>query len=171
MMNLKGIVAAVICVSLILGASSAQAAGLNKVAYVDVAKIFNEYEATKDSEAKLNAKQKVKQEERDALVHEIRTLKDELVLLSDEGKREKQVVIDEKIKGLQDFDRQVGQTLGQERNEAVRQIFEEIDAEIKEYGKTNRYDMIFNERFLLYYGTEYDITDDILKSLNKKYKK
>ncbi|MDD5084459.1 MAG: OmpH family outer membrane protein [Candidatus Omnitrophica bacterium] len=169
MRSLKGIVAVLICAAFVLSSAPIYAAGLQKVAYVDVAKVFNEYERTKDSETTINAKSKTKQEERDAIVRDIRSLKDELVLLSDSGKAEKQKAIDEKIKALDNFDREVGKALGQERDEAIRQIFESIDKAVKDYGKKNGYDMIFNERFLLYYQPEYDVTNDILNTINKEY--
>ena len=74
-----------------------------KIGYVDLAKVFDDYKKTKDSEKVLADKGKAKEAERKALVDELRKLKDEQSLLSEKAKAEKQTVIDGKIKNLQDF--------------------------------------------------------------------
>src|SRR5512136_227652 len=76
-----------------------------KLGYVDLAKVFDEYKKTKESEKSLEEKGKAKEAERNKMVEELRKLKDEQALLSEKAKGEKQGVIDNKIKTLQDFDR------------------------------------------------------------------
>ena len=112
-----------------------------------------------------------RQKERDAIVQEIRRLKDEQALLSDKAKEEKQAVIDQKIQDLQDFDNQIRRDLGGRRDTVVKEIFSDIDSVIKNYGKQKGYDYILNQRLVLYSQDQYDITDDIMKELNANYKK
>lgn len=141
-----------------------------KMAYVDVAKVFDTYEKTKKNDQTLADEGKKKQDERDTMIQEIRRLKDELALLADKNKEEKQAVIDEKIKALQDFDLKAREELGKKRDDAVREILKDIDGVMNDYGTKKGYDLIFNERALLYRNEKYDVTNDILNDLNNRYR-
>ena len=70
----------------ILGASAVNAHA-EKIGYVDVAKVFDKYEKTKKFDKELSEVGKQKQSGRDTLVLEVRRLKDEMALLSDQGKQ------------------------------------------------------------------------------------
>lgn len=161
---------AVILTSFFLNGAWAGAAYAEKMAFVDVAKTFDTYEKTKQNDQVLAEEGKKKQTQRDAMIQEIRRLKDELALLADKNKEEKQVAIDEKIKVLQDFDQKAREELSKKRDEAVREILKDIDTVMNDYGKQKGYDLIFNERALLYHNDKYDVTTDILNELNNRYK-
>jgi outer membrane protein len=139
--------------------------------YVDVAVLFDEYQKTKDNDEVLKNLGQSKEQERDSLVNEIRALKDELVLLNDEAKTQKQEALDDRIRKLQDFDRDAKRELGEKRNKLVREIFKDIDDVVQRFGERKGYDMILNERALLYRNPKLDVTQEILKELNKNYKK
>jgi len=139
--------------------------------FVDVALIFDEYQKTKDNDEVLKQEGEKKERDREDLVKQIRAMKDELVLLSDEAKEKKQEALDEKVRQLQDFDRDAKRDLAQERNKLVREIFRDIDDVVQRYGERKGFDLIFNERALLYHSAKLDVTQDVLKELNKDYKK
>ncbi len=42
---------------------------------------------------------------------------------------------------------------------------------IVRYGEAEGYDLILNNRVLLYHATKYQVTDPVLKGLNKKYER
>jgi outer membrane protein len=138
-----------------------------KIGYVDLAKVFDEYKKTKDSEKDLEAKGKAKEGERAKMVDELRKLKDEQALLSEKAKAEKQTAIDNKIKVLQDFDRKTRDELVKERNDLLAGILKDIEKVVSDYAKATGYDIILNSRMLLYGGPEYDVTGEILSRLNK----
>jgi len=138
-----------------------------KIATLDLSRAFDEFQKTKESDKILEAKGNEKKAERDKKVTEIKKLKGELDLLSDEGKKEKQAVIDQKVKELQEFDREVRDNLRGERDQMVREILKEIDQTIQEYGNEKGYTMILNDRVLLYKNKTLDVTEDITKRLNK----
>lgn len=152
-----------------LHAADAPAPAAGKSAYVDVAKVFDEYQKTKDNDQTLQSEGKKKEMERDTLVHEIRQMKDELALLRDEAKAKKQQAMDAKIKTLQDFDQSARQELGEKRNEVVREIFKDIDDAVQRYGQRKGLDLIFNERALVYHNAQNDITKEIIDEINKDY--
>lgn len=146
-------------------------AKLEKVGYVDAAKVFEGYQKTKDNDAKLQGAAKKKEEERDALVHEVRRLKDEQALLAEDAKEKKQEAIDAKIRELQDFDAAARRELSEQKNKTVREIFKDIDEVVQRYGERKGFDFIFNERVLLYRSASYDVTADVLNELNSEYQK
>ncbi len=138
-----------------------------KIAYVDLAKVFDEYSKTKDSEKVLEEKGKSKEAERAKLVDEVKKAKDEQALLSDKAKAEKQGVIDIKIKALQDYDTKARNDLMKDRNDMLGGIMKDIEKVVTDYAKASGYDFVLNSRMLLYGAEQYDMTKDILAKLNK----
>lgn len=139
-----------------------------KLGYLDVAKVFDEYKKTKEQDAALEATAKSKQTERDKMVSEITRLRDELGLLSEKGKQDKQVVIDEKVKKLQEFDNSARNDLRKQRDDMVAGILKEIDSVVQDYGKKQGFDIILNDKVIVYKRDALDITGDILKALNSQ---
>ncbi len=165
---MKQVLAGVLVLSLFAGSNLAFAEG-EKVAYIDVAKVFDSYLKTKDNDRILQQSGKKKEEERDAIVHDIRQAKDEMALLNDEAKAKKQDGLANKMKELQNFDAESRRILGEQRNKVVREIFKEIDAAIQKYGEAKGLDIIYNERALLYHNAKMDATQTITDTLNKEY--
>ena len=155
---------------MLLGVTAAQAAG-EKIGYVDLARIFDEYQKTKTFDKTLEAKGATKQTDRDKMVNEIKKLRDEAELLGAKAKDEKQAVIDEKIKTLQDFDRNTRDALRKERDGMVRDILKEIETVIQDFGKAQGYSFIFNDRVLVFKSEGSDLTNQIIKTLNDAYTK
>lgn len=139
-----------------------------KMGYVDLAKVSDEYSKTKEYEKSFEAQVKGKDAERQKMVDEIRKLKDEQALLSDKAKAEKQNVIDDKIKNLQEFDRRVRDELIKQRNQMLGDIQKDIDVIISAYAKEAGYDLVLIKQTVLYGGSELDITAEVVKRLNTK---
>ena len=156
--------------TVIFCAKFAYAADL-KIAYVDIGKVFDEYEKTKKYDQELQEAGKGKQEKRDAIVYEVRRLRDEQALLSEDKKKETQGAIESKLKELEDFDGQAQKELSEKRNGVMKEVFTDIEDVVKRFGERKGYDLIFNERALLFKSVKYDVTNDILNELNKEYAK
>lgn len=159
-----------IAVAGIFGVSSASAAD-TKIGYVDMATIFDEYLKTKTFDKALEAKGAAKQADREKMVNEIKKLKDEAELLSASARDEKQGVVDEKIKSLQEFDRSTRSALGKERDNMVRDILKEIEGVIQDFGKSQGYSFIFYDRALAYKSENGNLTTQVIKVLNDAYTK
>ncbi len=140
-----------------------------KIGYVNLGKTFDEYEETKEYDKQLEKKGDAKQKERQKMVDEIRDLKDEIALMSEKGRMQKQLAIDEKIASLQEFDKEARDELKQERDSMVRDILREINKVIQEYGREHGYTVILNDRLLVYGDETIDITQDIIDTLNANY--
>ena len=156
---------AVICVMSIAADAFAKE---YKIGYVDLAKVSDEYSKTKDYEKTFETQVKSKDAERQKFVDEIRKLKDEQALLSDKAKAQKQEVMDEKIKNLQDFDRKIRDELIKQRNQMLGEIQKDIDAIISGYSKEAGYDIVLIKQTVLYAGNELDLTAEVIKRLNTK---
>lgn len=144
----------------------------DKIAFVELGTLFDKYEKTKDADEKLSELAQQKQKEREEKVQHVRRLKDEMVVLSDEGdeKRKKQEEIDQSIKELQTFDEVTRNELRQIRDDNVKVIFEDLNNAITTYGEKKGYDFILSDRSLVYKDEKHNITNIILKDLNKEYK-
>ncbi len=160
---------AVFCAVAAVDEKKAEAA--DKIGYVDLARVFDEYELTKSLDKKLEAKGTGKQTERDRMVSEIKKMRDEAELLSAKAKDDKQVLVDEKLKVLQEFDRTTRDALRKERDEMVKDILKEIEVVIQTFGKAQGYGYIFNDRVLVYKGEGNDLTPQVIKVLNDGYAK
>ena len=155
----------------LIGQASVSQAADQKIGYVDLARVFDEYQKTKDFDKTLEAKGNQKQAERDKMVGDVKKMRDEAELLSAKAKDDKQAAIDEKIKALQEFDRNTRDALRKERDAMVQDILKEIDVVIQEFGKSQSYSFIFNDRVLVYKGEGNDLTAQVIKALNDSYSK
>ncbi len=143
---------------------------VGKIGYVDVAKIFDEYKKTQDLDKILEDQGVKKQTQRDKMVDEIRKLKDEMELLGEKAREEKQDQLDALLKKLQNFDQDARDELRKERDKMARDILKEIDTVIQEIGKKEGFTVILNEKMLLYYEETNSLTNTVLTTLNQRYK-
>jgi len=151
-------------------AASALAAG-GKTGYVDIEKVFEKYQKTVDLNAKLQEDRKEKIAERKTMVEGINKLKDEADLLRDEAKRKKEAVVDEKVKSLYQFEEKVKREALQKQSRLQEEILGEIKSVISEIGRRDGYDMVFafTADDIGYHSEKMDLTDEVVKALNKKY--
>ena len=157
-------------ISILSISSTAIAENTGKIGYIDLSRAFDEYQKTKDFDKDLEKKGDIKQEAREKLVQEIRTMRGELELMNKNAREKKEIDIESKIKSLQEFDQEAKTDLTNERDNMVKDILKEMGDVIKEYGQKNGYAIILNDRVLLYGDSTMDLTNDIIKILNEGYK-
>jgi Skp family chaperone for outer membrane proteins len=143
----------------------------DKFAYVDLARIFSEYSKTKDYDKVLGDKQNAYETERDKMVNEIKQFQDKMNLMSDKEKEAKKADLENKIKNLQEFDRQKQTDLRKEQDEKMKELLKDINDVIKGYSEKEGYTMVFNDRVLVYQDKNLDITEKIIGLVNKGSKK
>ena len=169
-MNRK-MIAGFLAVLMMLGLSLPAFAAELKVAYVDVGEVFDNYQKTKDQDLVLKTAGEAKEKERNDMMAKIRSMEDELALLSADARASKQEQLIEKKRQLEDFDRTVRQQLAEQRDRVVREIFQEIDVVVQELSTRGGYDLVFNKRVLLAQKKNFDVTAQVSAELAKKYKK
>lgn len=139
-----------------------------KIGYVDSRRAFQEYERKKSVEAELNGLSKGYQQQRAKKIEAITKLRDEAELLSEEARAEKQKEINARVAELQEFDRKTRQELLAKQNEMLRVVIDDIQKVIDEMGKKGGYDYILDSQSIRYAKEGFDITDEVIKQLNKK---
>lgn len=167
-MSLSKIFTVVMVAGLALGFQAGNASAEGKTGYVNIAKVFEDYNKTKAFEAELQKEDEAKRDERAAMVDDIKKHRDELELLSSDKKAAKEKVIETKVQELQAFDRDWRLSLRRSRDEGLRDIIAEIEEVISTFGKDKGYDYIFNDRILLFKPDNQDITQKIVDLLNAK---
>lgn len=164
---MKKILAMVVGIGLLF--SAVYAADL-KFGYVDFEKVFNEYYKTKTEDAKLKADLEKKKAELEKKKEEINKLKNSAELLGEDAKKVKEKELVEKVKELRQLQQESEQDLVKERNEKWLELYKEIKDVVAKYGKDKGYTFIFDDKALVYKTDGYDITNEIVKILNKDAK-
>ncbi|MDD4980972.1 MAG: OmpH family outer membrane protein [Candidatus Omnitrophica bacterium] len=142
-----------------------------KIACVDLGRIFSEYSKTKDFDKTLGDKQAGYDTERNKKVNDIKQFQDKFNLLSDKEKEAKKAELETKIKSLQEFDRESQTDLRKQFNDKKTELIKDIDDTINRYAAKEGYTLVLSEAGLAYNAKNLDITDKILEALNKGYKK
>lgn len=139
--------------------------------FINLKKVLDNYEKVKDGEDILLKEAEEKNKQREKLTQEIKSLRGKIDLLKDTQKEKKQRELEEKVKKLQDFTYQTRASLRQNRDEKFREIMKEIKDVMHEYGQSRNYSVIMDDTLLFYKDGRLDVTDDLIKILNQRYKK
>jgi outer membrane protein len=148
-----------------------------KTAYVDTAVLMKEYTETKDLEAKYKAQAAEKGRQLEA---EINRFKQDAANFQRNAQANGQEWAQKNGAELQRREQQLGQAqqalqqqLQQESGKEMDSLVTGVKKFIKEYGKKEGYAYIYgtgDAATILYAEEKYDITKDIVKLLNEKYK-
>jgi outer membrane protein len=138
-----------------------------KIAYVELLQVFDEYSKTKEYDKILEKKQEDYQKARESKLEGVKQLQEKLSLLSEEERESQKSQLEDKIAQLQEFDRSQTQDLRKQRDEKVQEIFKDINKAIEAYAKKEGLSLVFDKRALVYQSEALDITQQILKILNK----
>lgn len=161
----------VVILGAILGLAffSGMAYAADKLAYVDLSRLFADYGKTKEYDKALNDKESAYTAERDKKVSELKQLQDKMNLLSDKEKEAKKGELETKAKAFQDYDRQKQTDLRKEQDEKMKEILKDIEVAVKQYAEQDGITLVFNDRVLVYQTKTLDITDKVMEILNKSY--
>lgn len=148
-----------------------------KTAYVDTSVLMKEYTEAKDLEAKYKAQSEEKGRQLDA---EIKRFKQDAANFQSQARANGQEWAQKKGAELQKREQQLSyaqqalaQQLQQESGTEMDTLVTGVKKLIKAYGKEKGYSYIYgtgDAASILYAEEKYDITKDIVKALNDKYK-
>ncbi|MCQ9207600.1 MAG: OmpH family outer membrane protein [Omnitrophica bacterium] len=139
-----------------------------KIGYVNMREMFYEYEKTREFNKKLEKEDEAAKEDVEKKSKEVRKLRDELDLLSDEAKKKRKPELQEAIEELDEYRKNKVESFIRRKDKMFKEIREDILAIASEYAKKNEYDIVFDNAVFVYSSAKYDITKDVLKELNKK---
>ncbi|MGZ9677241.1 OmpH family outer membrane protein [Flavobacterium sp. GNP001] len=173
----KALVLVALSVALVSCNKPAEAAKEVKTAYVDTAELMKEYTEAKDLEAKYKSKAEEKGRQLEA---EINRFKQEAANFQAQAQANGQEWAQKKGAELQKREQQLGyaeQALSQELQMGMSKerdsLISGVTKFIKAYGKEKGYAYIYgtgDAASILYAEDKFDITKDIIKVLNDKYK-
>lgn len=155
---------------LVAGAYPLYAQSALKIAYVDIGRLFDEYEKTKAYDKVLEADSKKFEEERNKKIDQIKEMQGKLAMLKDAEKTKVEQDMEKLKNEIIEFDRTKRTDLTKARDEKVREILLEIEKTVAEYAKKDGITFVLNDRTLIYGDASLNITEPILKSLNESYK-
>jgi outer membrane protein len=148
-----------------------------KTAFVDTSVLMKDYTEAKDLEAKYKAKSEEKGRELEA---EINRFKQDAANFQNQAQANGQAWAQQKGAELQRRERQLAQAqqslsqqLQQESSVEMDSLVKGVKTFIKSYGKEKGYSYIYgtgDAATILYAEDKYDITKEIVKALNDKYK-
>jgi outer membrane protein len=149
----------------------------NKIAYVDSAKLINEYKGMQDARKAYQQKASVWQANIDTLANEVQQhimkYDKEVSGLSSKEKKLTEELIRTKQKQLMEYEKALKTQAQQEDQKMTSEVVAQINAYIKKYGESNRYKIVIAATQygnVAYADEGLNITDKILEGLNKEYK-
>ncbi|MFN7099181.1 MAG: OmpH family outer membrane protein [Flavobacterium sp.] len=173
----KALVLVALSVALVSCNKPAEAVKEVKTAYVDTAELMKEYTEAKDLEAKYKSKAEEKGRQLEA---EINRFKQEAANFQSQAQANGQEWAQKKGAELQKREQQLGyaqqalsQELQVESSKEMDSLVSGVKKFIKSYGKEKGYAYIYgtgDAASILYAEDKFDITKDIIKALNDKYK-
>ena len=97
-----------------------------KIAYVDLSKIFDNYQKTKEYDTVLQKESDAFTQQREGMINKIRDAQGKLALLKEDEKQKLNADIDKQKADLIEFDKQKRAELAKKRDDKVREILLEI---------------------------------------------
>lgn len=148
-----------------------------KTAYIDTSELMKEYTEAKDLEAKYKAQSEEKGRQLEA---EIKRFKQDATNFQSQAQANGQEWAQKRAAELQKREQQLGyaqqalaQQLQQESGVEMDSLISGVKKFIKEYGKKNGYAYIYgtgDAASVLYAEDKFNITKEVIKALNDKYK-
>lgn len=149
-----------------------------KTAYVDTAKLMEEYTEAKDVEAKFKAKSEAEAKkfevEEANFKAEVANFQKNAQANGQAWAQQKNAELEQRQQRLQYAAQSVGQKLQMESAAEMDSLVKGVKTFLKEYGKEKGYDYLYgtgDAATVLYAKDQYDITKEVTKLLNDKYAK
>ena len=147
-----------------------------KTAYVDTAKLMEEYTEAKDLEAKFKTKTEAEAKkfevEEANFKAEVANFQKNAQANGQAWAQQKDAELSKRQQQLQYAAQSVGQKLQMEGAAEMDSLVKNVKTFIKDYGKEKGYDYIYgtgDAATVLYAKDQYDITNEMIKLLNDKY--
>ncbi len=170
MKNLKVVLLSAVLVVTFCAITPAQAAGeLKKVGVMDLSKVFDNYQRTKDYDAVLEGKTKDYEKARNEKIDKIKELQNKMALLKENEKEAVTADLEKMRTELASFDQAQQVDLRKQRDEKIREILLEVEKVTSDFAKKEKYDVIFNDRVLVYGADGLDVSSEVLTILNTSY--
>ncbi len=170
MKNFKtGLLTVALTVMFCAGAQAQGALGAKKIGVMDLSKVFDNYQRTKDYDAVLEGKTKDYEKARNEKIDKIKELQNKMALLKDDEKEKVVKDLDAMRNDSSSFDQAQQTDLKKQRDDKIREILLEIEKVTSDFAKKEKYDIIFNDRVLVYGADGMDVSSQVLEILNANF--
>lgn len=143
-----------------------------KIGYVNMKEIFENYEKAKKIEESFKKEVAEEQKNIDKMQEDIKKMQEDYEkkknMMKPEEQAKKETEIRSKIQEFSQKYSEVSKKLDEKGKALESQIVDEIKKAIEDYAKKNGYSIILDSRLLLYGDEATNLTDEIIKVLNKK---
>lgn len=141
----------------------------SRIGFVSTERIFREAVPAKAAQAKIEQEFSKRDRELQELASRVKTMSERLdkdaTILSDSDRIRRQRELTDLDKEFQRKQREFREDLNQRRNEELATVLERTNKVIKQIAEAEKYDIVFQEA--VYASPRIDITDKVLKALNK----
>jgi outer membrane protein len=141
----------------------------SKIGFVSTERIFREATPAKAAQAKIEQEFSRRDKELQDMAARLKSMSDKLdkdaAVLSESDRVKRQRELADLDKDFQRKQREFREDLNQRRNEELATVLEKTNKVIKQIAETEKYDIVFQEA--VYASPRIDITDKVLKALNK----
>jgi outer membrane protein len=141
----------------------------SKIGFVNTERIFREAAPAKTAQVKIDQEFSKREKELQDLSARLKSMSEKLdkdtavITESDRSKRQRELA--ELDKDFQRKQREFREDLNQRKNEELATVLERTTRVIKQIAEAEKYDIVFQEA--VYASPRIDITDKVLKALNK----
>jgi outer membrane protein len=140
-----------------------------KIGFVSTERIFREAGPAKTAQVKIEQEFSKREKELQDMAARIKGMSEKLdkdaAVLSESDRMRRQRELTDLDKEFQRKQREFREDLNQRRNEELATVLERTNKVIKQIAETEKYDIVFQEA--VYVSSRIDITDKVLKALNK----
>jgi len=165
---MKKVIVGLVAAGLLFSFSGVSFAKELKIGYVDVFKVFDEYNKTKEYDKTLEEKKTAEEKKLEGKRQEIEAIQKKIDVLKDKEQEKEKAKLAEEMKAYRDMEKDSFVNLKKERDDKMKEIIDDIDKIIKDYAARNGYDFILNENTILYGDKNLSLTAEILKIVNEK---
>ncbi|WP_408639512.1 OmpH family outer membrane protein [Noviherbaspirillum autotrophicum] len=141
----------------------------SKIGFVSTERIFREAAPAKAAQSKIEQEFSRRDKELQDLAARLKAMSEKLdkdaAVLSDSDRVRRQRDLADMDKDFQRKQREFREDLNQRRNEELATVLEKTNKVIKQIAEAEKYDIVFQEA--VYASPRIDITDKVLKALNK----
>ena len=149
-----------------------------RIAYIETAKLMVGFSEAAQAERELKAENEKWQTElkvlQDTLAAHVELMSKEYDLATPQRKKELQDILSASNQKVNNFKQANIAKMEKLHSEKMKGVIEKVNIYVQEYGKKHRYSIIFRtvQGGSILYGNNarYDITEEIIKGLNARYK-
>lgn len=142
-----------------------------KMGYLNLSKLFDSYEKTKEYQKQLDSLRGTYEKELKERQDKITQAEGRLAALKEEEKATAMKDLEAMRNAMMEFVQAKRTDLAKQEEEKTREILLEMEKVISDYAKKEGFDLIINDRVLLYSNPSMEITDPIIKIMNENYNK